>query len=442
MKQLLWLLCPLLIGLNSCSEDTYNESEFVVGDIFTDSNIRVILIDTMHVETSTMRFDSIITSQSSRMLVGKYSDPIFGAVKSSCFLGLLPENYVIDSEAEYDSIIFFMKYDHYYYNDTLQSNTIHIRQLKESLRPSVGDDFYNTTRVEVLDGELGSISYHPRPSDTLALEIKLTDELGVALFEHIQDKSISNSDEFKAFFKGLALQPDAVDNGSVIGFSLAAGASYMRLYHSKAEADERIQNYIDFNFDATSSPKPFFNQISTQDPNDYLDLLTDKEMNLHSSDSENMSFIQSGIGIATRIEFPSIKTIYNVRGDGTLLNAALKIRPVTTTYNEHLYLRDTLSVFLVDQNNDITDQLYLNDLEPLRAILNRTNAEFDDIFYEIPLGAYIEKLLLADRDTGEALILFPADYNHSVDRFVLNGNDTSNKHVSLQITYAIYDENE
>ena len=442
MRQMLWLLCPFLIGLYSCSEDTYNESEFVVGDIFTDSNIRVILIDTMHVETSTMRFDSIVTSQSSRILVGKYSDPFFGAVKSSGYLGLLPESYVIDSEAEYDSITFFLKYDHYYYNDTLQSNTIHIRQLKNILRPYVGNDFYNTTEVEVLEEELGALSYLPRPMDTLALEIKLSDELGMVLFERMQDKSISNSDEFKDFFKGLAIQPDAADNGSVIGFSLAAGASFMRLYHSKAEADERIQNSIDFNFDAASSPKPFFNQISTQDPNEYLDFLTGKEINLSSSDTENMSFIQSGIGIATRIEFPSVKTIYDIRGEGTLLNASLKIRPVTTTYDGHLYLRDTLSVFLVDQNNDITDQLYINDLEPVRAILNRANEEFDDIFYEIPLGGYIEKLLLADRDTGEALILFPADYNHSVDRFVLNGNDSSYNQVSLQITYAIYDENE
>ena len=442
MKQTIWLLIPVLIAVYSCTEADFNSSDFVVGDVFIDSNIRVLLIDTMQVETSTMKFDSIITSQSSRILVGKYTDPIFGEVTCSSYLGLIPEHYSIDPEAEYDSIALLLKYDDYYYNDTLQSNTMVIKQLKEVLKPDEGDDFYNTTEVGLEEQILGSLSYIPRPSDTTALEVKLTDELGKDLFVQLQNKSMTNADEFQAYFKGLGIQPGISDDGSIIGFSLAAEACYMRLYHSIAEADGKVQKTLDFPFNAAQSPKPFFNQIKAQDASELLTPLIDQEINLNSSDASNMSFIQSGTGVATRIRFPSIKSLYDIKGNGTLLDVVLKIRPVTGTYDERLYLRDTLSVFLVDQNNELTNQLYRSEIEPVRAILNRANEEFDDIFYEIPLGGYIETLLLTEADTKEALVLLPADYNNAVDRFVLNGNDNTHQYVSLQITYTIYDENE
>ncbi|EAR01902.1 DUF4270 family protein [Maribacter sp. HTCC2170] len=442
MKKMLWLICPLLIGINSCTKENPNDSDFVVGDIFTDSNIRVILIDTMTVESSTMKYDSVPTSQSSRILVGKYTDSIFGTVKSSSYMELVPSKYSIDTEAEYDSIAFYLKFDNYYYNDTLQNNTIHVKQLSENLKPNDDSGFYNTSEASFFEDDLGSMSYKPRPLDTDSLEIKLTDVFGRELFKQFQDKSIVHLDEFKAFFKGISLQPDEGDNGSIIGFSKTSASSFIRLYFSTSEENDRVQNYIDFYIDSGSSPIPFFNQVTAQEPNEYLKFLTDKEINLNSSDSENMSFIQSGIGIATRIEFPFVKSIYEIQGEGTILDAVLKIRPVSTTYDNHVILRDTLSVFLADENNDLTKQLFISDIEPVRAILNRDNQEFNDIFYELPLGSYIDQLLLAERDTKEALVLLPDNYNSTVDRFVLNGNNNSNDLVTLQITYAIYDEDE
>ena len=118
MKHILGLL-GLLVLMDSCN-DIINDSDFLAGEAFTNSDIRVMRIDTLKVETYTMKFDSVITSEASRMLIGKYLDPVFGMVKSSSYVEILPSNYSIDSEAKYDSIAFFLKYDKYYYNDTLQ----------------------------------------------------------------------------------------------------------------------------------------------------------------------------------------------------------------------------------------------------------------------------------------------------------------------------------
>ena len=418
----------------ACNEDAIDSSEFVAGEKFTESNIRVIRIDTATVATSTIKFDSLITSQSSRILVGKYVDPEFGTVRCASYFELVPSSYPINSEAEFDSIALYLKFDNYYYNDTLRQNTIQIKELNETLKAYNGDDLYNTGSFEYKEENLGTLTFTPRPIKADSLEIKLSDSLGLDIFKNFQEKSITNLAEFRDRFKGIVLHPGETDDGSIIGFSYASEDSYMRLFFSTAEEDERVSNHIDFTINTTSFPTPFFNQIITEEPNQYLKTLTDREMALESSDAENRSFIQSGLGIATRIQFPHIKSIYDIPGEGTILNAILKIKPSSQSYDDHLILRDSLSVYLVDVNNELTEQL--SDI----AILNRNNQEFNDIYYELPLSSYIEKLLVTERYTGEALILLPDDYNSTVDRFVLNGNNNSDYSTTLELTYSIYDE--
>lgn len=437
MKNTLVIFTCLLI-LISCSTDAINSSDFEAGDTFTDSDIRVVQLDTMTVDFSTMKFDSIDTSQSARMLVGKYRDPVFGAVKTASYMELIPSSYYIDADAEYDSITFLLRPDNYYYNDTLQLNTIHIKQLTESLKPADGINFYNTSTIGFENEDLGTLAYYPRPLATDSLEIKLTDTLGQELFEDLQQKKITTYDEFKNYFYGISVQSGADDNGSVIGFSLT---SNMRLYYSIAGENEHVQYSTDFTINTSSSPLPFFNQISADEPNEYLKTLTDQEINLSSSETDNLSFIQSGIGIATRLEFPNIKTVFDIQGQGTLLDASLKIAPAISSYSDALALRDTLSVFIVDQNNELTSQLISTDGSAAQAILNRDNQEFNDIYYELPLSGYLEGLLSVDQESSDALILLPSNYNSTVDRFVLN-TDINTQGTTLELTYAIYDEDE
>ncbi|MCK0146193.1 DUF4270 domain-containing protein [Arenibacter sp. F26102] len=439
MKKFLGLIAVLTLMV-SCSDDTINDSDFVAGGTFTNSNIRVVQIDTMNVETYTMKFDSLVTSQATRMLIGRYVDPVFGTVKSSSYAELLPYSYTIDSEAEYDSIAFFLKYDDYYYNDTLKSNTIHIKELSEILYPEDGSNFYNTSEVAYSEDDLGSITYTPRPLETDSLYIKLSDDLGQGIFEQLQQKDITNTEEFKNYFPGITFQPGEDDDGSIVGFDYST--SVMRMYYSISEENSRVQYAIDFAINTSSSPIPFFNKMSVVETNEYLTTLTDKEVVINSSDSDNQSFVQSGIGYTTKIEFSNLKTLFDIEGQGTLLNAVLKIKPVLGSYSDELALRDNLSVYIVDTNNNITNQLLGTDGAAVQATLNLDNQEFNDIYYEIPLTTYIEGILTTDRDAEYAIILLPENYNSTVDRFVLMGKEGADEGVKLELTYAIYDEDE
>ncbi|WP_251795712.1 MULTISPECIES: DUF4270 family protein [unclassified Arenibacter] len=250
---------------------------------------------------------------------------------------------------------------------------------------------------------------------------------------------MTNAEEFKDYFPGVTFQPDEDDNGAIVGFNFST--SVMRMYYSIPGESSRTQLTADFAINTTSSPIPFFNRMSVVETNEYLKTLTDKKVVLNSSESENQSFVQSGIGYTTKIEFPNLKTLFDIRGQGTLLNAVLKIKPVLGSYNDALALRDSLSLYIVDQNNNLTDQLVGTDNASVQAILNRVGEEFNDVYYEIPLTTYVEGILSSERDTDNTIILLPDNYNSTVDRFVLMGNK-ADQGVKLELTYAIYDEEE
>ncbi|MRX64501.1 DUF4270 family protein [Maribacter luteus] len=431
MKNILGIVCCLVLCV-SCSDDMLNDSDFVVSETFTESNIRVLQIDTLTTRLSTMKFDSIITSQGSRMLVGKYNDPIFGNMKSSSFIEMVPSSYSIDEDAVYDSIVFILRYDNYYYNDTLVQNTVHIKPLIEELQPADDSDFYNSSIIGFDEEDLGSLTFVPRPLEKDSLAVRLSDAFGSELFDKLQDQTLTDYDEFVNYFHGLTIRPDDSINGTILGFSLS---SDMRLYYSISGETDVEEYYTDFTINTSSSPIPFFNQISADGPNEYLSVLTDNEVNLYSEDSEDQSFVQSGMGVTTRIEFPYLKSVGDIEGQGTLLGATLRIKPKESSYNDNLILRDTLSVYVVDQNNDL-----LGDLG-LYAILNKNNEEFNDIYYEVSLSSYLEDLLETDEESSDALILLPSNYNSTLDRFVLDA-DYENEGTQLELIYAIYDENE
>tara|TARA_R110001592_G_scaffold104399_5_gene293800 strand:+ start:497 stop:1795 length:1299 start_codon:yes stop_codon:yes gene_type:complete len=426
----------LSIAVISCSSEIYNDSEFVAGETFTDSNIRLILVDTLTVSTSTMKFDSITTSESTRILTGKYTDSVFGSITASSYMQFLPETYTIDSEAEFDSIVMVLGYDKYYYNDTLQKNTIHIKKINENLKPESDDYFYNTSNIGYDEDDLGFLEYYPRPLAGDSITITLVDDFGTDVFSRLQEKNIVNSDEYRDYFKGIGIVPDDTDNGSIIGFSKSSENTYLRLYFSTDTVDESVQEYMDIQINATTSPIPFFNKITADDPIAPLQTLTNSKVNLESADSNNQSFIESGIGIAMRVQFPHINSLYDIPGNGTILDGVLKIKPVAQSYDDYLKLRDTLAVYVVDQNNNLTETLTSTSY----AILNRDNQEFNDIYYEISLAYYLEELQLKDRDIDDALILLPIDYNSSVDRFIMSGNGNGENETILELTYGIYDE--
>ncbi|WP_417860345.1 DUF4270 family protein [Winogradskyella sediminis] len=425
----LFAVITIIMVVISCSTDTEYDS-LVAGEDFTGTNIRVLSIDTFSVTLSTMKFDSITTSTSGRLLIGQYNDDDIGIINTSAYVQASPSAYYLSNDAVLDSVGLILGYDTYYYNDTTQVATLNIHKLTDKMTT---DDtyFYNTTETAYENTPLLSTTYVPTPSND-SLYLTLPYDFGEELFNGIRDNLITDQESLYQQLKGLTIQPGADDNGSIIGFSTDTGESYLRFYYTipdEVETDE-------YTYDMTINT--YYNHIESDVTGLPLEAITSQEDNLTSAESGNISYNQAGTGYVTRIEFPSIKDLYNIDGEGTILEATLYIEPNSESHSDIQPLSETLLLYTIDQNNDLASQVS-NSVDVVTATTTDIDSEFNQVAFTVPVIDFIDQKLSESPETEDALILIPTDYNSTINKIIFNDSQRSNFNTKLVLTYAIYE---
>lgn len=431
------------LSLISCGTDT-DAGEFVVGSDYLALNNKVILVDTMTVEMSTINLDSLITSGQSRILIGNYDDPLFGKVKSDSYFQLSTTTYALnnsgsDTEAVkfvFDSISMILKYDNYYFGDTTKVQTFDIHRLIQKVKPNTEDNnFYNNSALSYSPESLGTISYKPRPIEKDSINIKMSSVFGEELFQKLKKREVTDFDTFTEYLKGFVLVPSASNSSSVIGFS--ANTSKVRLYYSKYQADTEETPYI-VDFTILDKSKQF-NAISSDKSGTLLQNLSVPTSKLTSSLTENQGFIQSGTGVSCRIDFPNIKEFKRISASGAIVAAELLLKPVNNSYSDKYPLSDSLSVYVADNLNRVSGPLLNSQSKTVYGILNKKTDEFNEnIGYTIPIGGFLQKEMLKQSDSKSSLILTLPVLSKAVNRVVLGDQKHLNNKIQLKIYYISY----
>lgn len=427
----------------SCGTDS-DAGEFVVGSDYLALSNKVVLIDTVSVEMSTINFDSLVTSNQSRILVGNYEDPIYGKVKSNSYFQLSSSSYALmsggsDTETTnyvFDSISMILKYDNYYYGDTTKVQTFNIHRLLQKVKPNTEDNnFYNNSALSYSDESLGTISYKPRPIEKDSINIKMSSAFGAALFQKLKKREITDFDSFNEYLKGLVLVPATSNSASVTGFNVST--SKVRMYYSKYQANTEETPYIvDFTIsDATKQ----FNSISLDKTGTIIQNLPVSTSKLSSSLTNHQGFIQSGTGVACRIDFPNIKQLKYLSEKGAIVDAQLVLRPVNNSYSEQYPLADSLKIYVGDNLNRISASLVNSAGTSVFGILNKKSDEFNEnIGYLIPIGNFLQKEMLKQSDSRSSLILTLPGISKTVNRIVLGDQKHLNNKILLKIYYISY----
>ncbi|KFF06795.1 DUF4270 family protein [Flavobacterium reichenbachii] len=437
------LILLFAITLFSCGTDT-DAGEFVVGSDYLAANNKVVLIDTVTVDMSTINFDSLATSSQGRILIGNYNDPIFGKVKSNSYFQLSTSTYALyttgsDTQAVnyvFDSISMILKYDNYYYGDTTAVQKFDIHRLTQKVKPNTNDDsFYNNSALAYSEESLGSISFKPRPIQKDSINIRMNDAFGTALFQKLKSRELTDFDSFTEYLKGLVLVPNTTNSSSVIGFSTAT--SKVRLYYSKYQADtDEISYYIDFTILDTSKQ---FNAISLDKTGTLLQNLPISSSKLVSSATSNQGFIQSGTGVACRIDFPNIKQLKYIADNGAIVDAELILKPVNNSYSAQYPLADSLAIYVGDNLNRISTSLANSAGTAVYGILNKKSDEFNEnIGYSMHIGNFLQKEMLKQTDARSSLIFTLPGISKTVNRIVLGDQKHLNNKIQLKIYYISY----
>ncbi len=429
MKYIFGAIC-LLLSIIACSS---KDDALVVGEELINSGTSLLFIDTLTIRSSTFKFDSLIVSNSSpaRLLVGSYEDPIFGLSQSESFVQLFPTDLDIPEEAVFDSIALLLNYDGYYYNDTIPLQTLNVKRVLENIKPE-DDIYYNTTNFETEEENLGVSTFYPRPLGKDTLHIKMQQDFGQNLFTSIQSNVINSTDEFLVTYKGLSIVADE-SNTAILGFGKE---SIVRLYYQIEDEDGSIQDYYDIPISEINS----FNHIYSNRRGTILAPLNDNEILLPSSEANNRTFVQSGVGVVTHIDIPYLKKLYEIEGKGTILSADLKIALAPSS--QQITARDSLNIIIVDNNSNYVEDLTTINGEKIYGVYDQENSEFGIAYYTIPIKTFlIRKLDINANNDNLYLAIYSNQFNSSMDRYVFYGNGSENaQKIKLEITYALYDD--
>ena len=448
--KLLILLC-LTASLSGC-DPVGDQIEAIVQPNVDDFS--VLYTDSTTVALSTIGTDSVMTGAPARLLVGRYIDPYFGKFQSAAYFEpTIQSGLVYPDLAVYDSLTLSLRYDGYSHGDTTVAMNISVHQ---SLVDLLDRRVYFNDYVTPYDPTpLGKVKLLPTPRNTRTVKVKLSDKLGKQIFELAKSNQITSNTEWINVLKGLALIPGSNDNGPVVGFALSDEATALQIHYHTIEVDgvKKDSTVIRTNI--------AYNQILGDRTGTQLTKLpVNNRMSLPSEQSGNMSFIQAGLGVMTRIDLP---TILDFKANPyTVVNRAyLRVTPLKASVTNFLSPPAELFAYLVDRNNEFyVDQTTgfpaaLTDLSGRVVVTGRYTVDLlnNTAYYLFDLSGYLTTIMVSGTNTAGIVLrtstfditsqnrstVYPAantEFTKSASRLVIGNQQNSDPGVKLEVYYT------
>lgn len=284
-------------------------------------NLNVSSVDSLSAVVSTVQMPTIPTAATGTLLVGKVTQPIIGSLTSNTFFRLNPAGITNDfpTTAKFDSLNLVIRpsNNRYAYGDTSKIQKMYVHRLTQALETTTltpsptgisfpiyypGATIFAHQSFNFDANALGSVSFRPHMSKVDTLSVRLSDAVGTEFFQKIKnnDVAFNSASNFQEYFKGLTIRPDA-GNTAMVGFkdTLEVRINYSYVgtdgFRKKGVktlnmADKSVQ-YNNIVADRTGTE---FEALTTTNP-------------LPVAETNGISFIQAGSGVATQISFPALR---------------------------------------------------------------------------------------------------------------------------------------
>lgn len=445
-------ILSLLLALFTISCSTSSIEEFVLGDNFINDQTGVVMIDTLTIQSSTVKYDSIISNSSGRFLVGSNYNSFSGYKYANSFMTMKFDDAIEYTKFEFDSICLVLNYDTYYSGDTTITQTIDVYQLQEQME--LEDSYlYSTSNFSYNPVPLGSVNFKPQPNSHEEVSIRLSDKLGTRLAEMIKEKkdTITTQDLFHKFFNGLVIKARTQTKGAIIGFRAADSGSTedtsttsdtetkpeIRLYyHLSPNPNDSHDLYYKFSFVTDGI---YFNQISGDATGSLLENIDNTSNERASKLTGNNVLVQSGIQTFAKLKIPYIDNLLKIGQNSALVGATLRLYPIKGTYTSTTNLPDSLYVYSADRRNQLIGQVTIpgstSDYAYARLTIQKEVEE--TVFYEVDISSFIESELKEELETNLSLMI---GYGSSItkksaEHVVLGGANLGKYSPDLNVYY-------
>ncbi len=295
----------------SCQEETS-----VLGYKNPNSKFHVSFVE-IPIESSVLLRDSVRTSNYSyfgepnRLLVGTYVDEVFGKVTASAVSQFFTTSTAkIANTSEFDSISLELRFDFYHYGSATKTpQTISVYELTKELKFDSLANYLTKTNA-TYSNSLGTKTFTIDPTefndniknneqDTVTIRMSLSQEFGQRLFNSAFQYATSTTDttfitysEFVKLFNGIVIKPETGDK--IVGFNPVASQSKITLHYHNATTDS-----LSINLGFTTAVG--FSQITSDRTGTEVEAVN--QFYQESLQSADKRYIQSGVGILTKLDF-------------------------------------------------------------------------------------------------------------------------------------------
>lgn len=447
--QILNLLLVILCA--SCSTSV---EDFVVGENFIKDKSAVVLIDTMKISTSIVKFDSVISNSSGRLLIGSNYNTYSGYKNSNTFFEMTFDDKISNKKFVYDSLCLIMYYDTHYFGDTTVTQTFGVHRLQEEME--LTDTYlYTTSKFTYDSNPLGIINLKPKPNSTKAISIRLSDKFGLRLAQMIKEENdtISSSTKFQEFFKGLVIHSSPNVKGAVLGICTTDASStdtentttsstgkikpQIRLYYHLSPNPEDLTGlFYKFSFNSSGI---YFNQIENNTTNSLIGNIANTNNEMSSLLTNKKLLVQSGVQIFAKFQVPYLDNLLLLGKNSGFVGATLRFFPVKGTYSNSANLPDTLYLFGANHKNQLTGQINIpgSSTEYSYALKTIIKEVEETVYYSADVSSYIGIELSDQKETSNSLMIGygSTDSKRSASHVILGGSNSGKYAPKLNVYY-------
>ncbi len=410
------------------------------------------------VKTSVLWMDSLRTTnlngETSRLLAGRYVDPVFGTTEAQALFQYHPSsiNTVVANSAVCDSIVLHLPLDFYTYGASgTTTQTFNVHEIAQEL--DNGKNYFFNSNIALAPSSIGSGTaiineaffkkeFEDTDKDSIMLiKVKLSNSFGQRLLDAVdpEDVNFTDPDEFKGLFKGLAIVPQQSDK--VFGLNpVDLAFSNLTLYYREGAESKTMT----FNFSkGVTFSKIIANRAGTElaGVNKYH---TDFDPGLKR-------YIQGGTSIITKLDFSrfyeymdTVSTIIINSAELEITNAeksstfrspkglSLSMLRSNNRYTSLANEQDSLSFVAFGGYLAIGDQSKIFVSQGQGQILSLEHSSTDNTFKGLPT-LFIQKLFDEKKNKYPfwALNSINPEPGKSVDRVVFPGDK-----VKLKLYYT------
>lgn len=420
----------------------------------------VFFSDTFAINTSTVLIENN-TKGASRILVGQYKDPVFGIVQAKGFFEVITDSLFLLTNSDfnasedllvYDSLILNLPFQ-YVYADTTAEQRFNLHRITEEGGIDSEKDFTNNSSLIYDPTPLASFQFKASTIQAKGgVTIKFDDTFGQEIFNYALNNTPRT--EFRENFKGFVLVVDTTfnNNASIVGFKVLpndftdGNVSFMSLYYTEQQKREGKSDTL------INRIRPFFalsgqrfNQIKSDRSNTPLAALQTPLDEIPASQSNFLTYLQSGTGVVTKLEFPTLKNLSTL-GNVAINRAELVIKSQTGSSLDLDFVYPFNIIFhLIANGNEVERDdngnpvFIIGDFDrstgqtiPLTFSFNTRFEEYRGI-----LTDHFNEVL-SGRNSSQSLFIIPNSNITTTNRVILNNSPESGFSMQLRVFYTVF----